>query len=141
MEWRGKKREAIIEKGSFKILVRRNPAATPAHLPFIPPRPPLHPPPFYLTLYISIKTEKSEGEEEGGGGEEAEEDPVKLNSFPPSLKRSHGGHDSTLPSGSLKLLISFSYSNDFLSPPCTPSASLLRAEVSSLKSRSHVRAA
>lgn len=53
--------------------------------------------------------------ERKGGGEEAEEDPVKLNSFPPSLKRSHGGHGSTLPSGSLKLLISFSYSNDFLS--------------------------
>lgn len=40
-------------------------------------------------------------------------EPLKLNSFPPSPKRSHGGHGSTLPSGSLKLLISFSYSNDF----------------------------
>lgn len=55
-----------------------------------------------------------------------EKEPVKLNSFPPSLKRSHGGHDSTLPSGSLKLLISFSYSNDFLPffSPSLPSSLL-----------------
>lgn len=43
-----------------------------------------------------------------------EKEPVKLNLSPPSPKRSHGGQGSTLPWGSLKLLISFSYSNDFL---------------------------
>lgn len=43
-----------------------------------------------------------------------EKEPVKLNLSPSSPKRSHGGQGSTLPWGSLKLLISFSYSNDFL---------------------------
>lgn len=78
------------------------------------------PPPLpSISPYILVKIQKKWGSKMwgrgGGGGEEAGEDPVKLNSFPPSLKRSHGGHGSTLPSGSLKLLISFSYSNDFLS--------------------------
>lgn len=54
-----------------------------------------------------------------------EKESVKLNSFRPFLKRSHGGHVSTLPSGSSKLLISFSYSNDFFFIPFLPSFSLL----------------
>lgn len=72
------------------------------------------PPCFYLTLHISKNMKKSEGVRSKGAGERRRrKEPVKLNSFPPSPKRSHGGHGSTLPSGSLKLLISFSYSNDF----------------------------
>ncbi len=94
------------------------------YTPHLYPHP--HSPSRYLTPYIS-KNKQEAREKRGGGGERGWES-VKLNSFPPSLKRSHGGHDSTLPSGSLKLLISFSNSNDFF--PLFSLPSLLRSSVS-----------
>lgn len=68
----------------------------------------------HVTLHISANQKKSEGVKSESKEEEEGEEQVKLNSFSPSSKHSHEGHNSILPSGSLKLLILFKRSNNFL---------------------------